>query len=86
MLARPRTPGIAVAAGAGFTRLLKHAKVLESPWGCVHDWLVLIHVVAAMVWLGSVLTVILLAAHALRRGESEAIELFLQGLETTWRA
>jgi uncharacterized membrane protein len=48
----------------------------------MHGWLVLIHVLAAMVWLGSVTTVTVLAAHALRRKESEAIERFLQGLET----
>jgi uncharacterized membrane protein len=49
----------------------------------LYDWLVLLHILAAMIWLGGAVAVGALATHALRSGESQAVARFVAGLRVT---
>ncbi len=46
----------------------------------LYDWLLLVHVVAAMVWVGGVVALSALATQVLRRGDSQAIAGFVRSL------
>jgi uncharacterized membrane protein len=46
----------------------------------LYDWLLFLHLVAAMVWVGGVATLSALATYILRRGEREAIARFVGSL------
>ena len=46
----------------------------------LYDWLLLLHVLAAMVWLGGLVTLSLLAGRTLRGGEGDGAGRFVAGL------
>jgi uncharacterized membrane protein len=49
----------------------------------LYDWLMLFHILAAMVWLGGLVALIALATQALRSGESEVVARFVANLRVT---
>jgi uncharacterized membrane protein len=46
----------------------------------LYDWLLLLHILAAMIWLGGLVTLSLLAALALRSRDAEAVLRFVRNL------
>lgn len=46
----------------------------------LYQWLLFLHVVAAMTWVGGLVTLIALSSHVLRSGDGEAIARFGAGL------
>jgi uncharacterized membrane protein len=46
----------------------------------LYDWLLFLHILAAMVWLGSTVALAALATHTVRSGDSEAIRRFIGSL------
>src|SRR5262249_40140279 len=49
-----------------------------------YDWLMFLHVLAAMVWLGGAVCVTVFAVVALRSGEADAIDRFLAGMRVVF--
>jgi uncharacterized membrane protein len=49
----------------------------------LYDWLMLVHILAAMVWLGGLVTLIILATQAIRSGESDVVARFVANLRVT---
>ena len=50
-----------------------------TPIASVYDWLMLVHVLAAMVWLGAVLALSALATLTVRSGDAAAVARALLG-------
>jgi uncharacterized membrane protein len=46
----------------------------------LYDWLLFIHITAAMIWVGGAVTLTMLAGHTLRSGQPEAISRFANSL------
>jgi len=46
----------------------------------MYDWLLFLHVVAAMIWVGGTLAIGVLATHIVRRGEAGDVERFVSSL------
>jgi uncharacterized membrane protein len=46
----------------------------------LYDWLMLLHVLAAMVWVGGLVALTVLAAHATRSGRPDAVGRFVESL------
>jgi uncharacterized membrane protein len=49
----------------------------------LYDWLMLVHIIAAMVWLGGLVALIVLATQAVRSGESDVVARFVANLRVT---
>jgi uncharacterized membrane protein len=46
----------------------------------LYNWLLFLHITAAMIWVGGLVTLSVLAGHTLRSGETDAITRFAKGL------
>jgi uncharacterized membrane protein len=46
----------------------------------LHDWLLFLHVLAAMVWIGGLVALAVLGANAVRRGEPDGVARFVSSL------
>jgi uncharacterized membrane protein len=46
----------------------------------LYNWLLFLHIIAAMIWVGGLVTLTVLAGHALRSGETDAITRFAKSL------
>ncbi len=49
----------------------------------LYDWLMLVHIIAAMIWLGGLVALIVLATQAVRSGESDVVARFVANLRVT---
>jgi len=50
------------------------------PLATLYEWLLLLHVLAAMVWVGGLVSLTVFATHILRSGERDAVARFVAGL------
>jgi uncharacterized membrane protein len=56
------------------------AEPSEMQLATLYDWLLLVHVLAAMVWLGGLVALTAFATHARRSGDREAVARFIRSL------